>query len=148
MGAYGSSDTNRCRGADVVIEIMLPFKATGKLVFDPGIGTKQFDPWWALLACDEQIIEFYRWILLKHGVKTMPNALWGPHISVIKGEEPKIMNLWGVPSVPVEFWYTNSIRWHDRHAWLDVWSPQMSLIREDMGLPPKCFFHMTIGNIT
>lgn len=123
-------------------------KSTGYLRFDPLRGTKHFDPWWALLMCDEGIPELYAWFLRKYGIATEPSTLWGCHVSVIKGQEPSNKSQWGKRFDPIEFWYTNQIRWDNRkHAWLDVFSPDMSKIRESMGLPPKCFFHLTVGRL-
>lgn len=121
-------------------------KSTGLLRFDPLQGTKHFDPWWALLMCDTGIIKFYAWLLKKYGIPTDPSTLWGTHISVIKGHEPVNKELWGKKFEPVEFWYSNQIRWDNKkHAWLDVYSSKMSEIRQSMGLAPKCNFHLTIG---
>lgn len=121
------------------------FKSKGTLWFDPQKG-KRFDPWWALLITEEDIVDYYRWILKKWGIDTEPNKLWGPHISVIKGQEPADKTLWGTQFEPVEFWYTNQIRFdNDKHAWLDCFSPEMYDIRIKMGLPGKSFYHMTLG---
>jgi hypothetical protein len=123
-------------------------RSEGQLVFDPKRGTKYFEPWWALLACDQDIARFYAWLLKKHGLPTQKNGLWGAHVSVIKGDEPPEKNLWGKPHKLIEFWYTNQIRWDNGvHAWLDVCCPQMSAIRQSMGLPPKDFYHMTLGRL-
>lgn len=127
------------------MDVLLQFKSYGKLIFDPGKGTKHFDPNWALLLVEEDIPMYYGWILKKYGIPTLPNKLWNAHISVIKGEECKNKKLWDKEFPLVEFWYSNIIRWHHKHAWIDVFSPEMSEIREKLGLLPKCFFHLTIG---
>jgi hypothetical protein len=125
-------------------------KTTGSLEFDPKIGTKHYEPWWALLRADEPTIDFYAWLLKRgHGIEVVTHQLWGSHISVVKGQEPSFKDQWGKnQGKEVEYWYTNQVRWDNmKHAWLDVFSPQMSDIREEMGLPPKCFFHLTIGRL-
>lgn len=123
-------------------------KSYGTLWFDPLHGTKHFDPWWALLKVDKGTIDYYRWLLKSHGIHTMPNKLWGPHVSVIKGCEPKERQFWGADFGLVEFWYSNYIRWDNgRHAWLDVFCPQMNDIRLKLGIYGKSFFHMTLGII-
>lgn len=123
-------------------------KSHGWLQFDPRRGTKHFEPWWALLMCDDGIPELYAWFLRKYGIATDPSKLWGTHISVIKGHEPLDKSMWGKRFQPIEFWYSNQIRWDNKvHAWLDVFSPQMSEIRESMGLAPKTHFHLTIGRL-
>ena len=120
-------------------------RSTGLLRFDPKKGTKHFDPWWALLECDEGIVGFYAWLLKSYGIASYPNKLWGPHISVIKGDPAN--DLWGCrEGEEVDFWYTDNIRWDNgKHAWLDCYSERMSEIRVEMGLPPKAHFHLTIG---
>lgn len=124
-------------------------KTTGRLRYDPRSGTKHDEPWWALLDCDDGIAKFYAWLLKQYGVVADTFNLWGTHVSVVKGQEPEFKGRWGeAAGRDVEFWYTNQIRWDNgKHAWLDVFSPEMSAIREAMGLPPKCFFHLTIGRL-
>lgn len=130
-------------------DVLFEHRATGRLHFDPLVNTKHFDPWWALLICDEGIVSFYAWLLKRYGVPTEQNKLWGPHISVIKSQEPQDKTNWGKgEGSDVEFWYTTKIRWdNEKHAWLDVFSPQMSRIREELGLAPKCYYHLTIGRL-
>ncbi len=123
-------------------------KAYGRLEFDPKSGTKHFEPWWALLITDRDIPRLYGWFLRKYGIATDPNGLWGSHVSVIKGDEPTNKSIWGKNFQPIEFWYSNHIRWdNQKHAWLDVFSIEMSKIRESMGLPTKTHYHLTIGRL-
>lgn len=131
------------------MDVWFRHKTTGRLKYDPRKNTKHYEPWWALLLCEEEIPRLYAWFLLRHGVPTEPtNKLWGAHVSVIKGQKPPDEKLWGrKKNHTVEFWYTNQIRWNHTHAWLDVWSPEMSEIRESMGLPPKVFYHLTLGRL-
>ena len=123
-------------------------KAVGRLQYDPRKNTKHYEPWWALLMCDPELPKLYAWYLKTYGIDTETNNLWGSHISVIKGQEPKNKELWGKRNIYVDFWHTNIIRWdNNKHAWLDCSSPDMSAIRESLGLTPKCFFHLTIGRL-
>jgi hypothetical protein len=130
-------------------EIYFRYRSFGTLHFDPKPGTKHFEPWWALLVCDEGIVTLYSWFLKTYGLETEPNKLWGSHVSVIKGQEPNDKAAWGRDEGKrVEFWYTDKIRWdNDKHAWLDVFSPQMCQIREGIGLPGKSFYHLTLGRL-
>lgn len=66
------------------------FTSTGILHYDPGQGQKHYEPWWALLVCDDEVARYYAWQLKKHGVEVYPNdkGLWGTHVSVLKGEAP------------------------------------------------------------
>lgn len=125
----------------------------GRLVFDPGRDTKHYSSWWAILETDPGILDFYCWLSLKWGVLITRNNLWGPHISVIKGEEPPNKGLWGHDFGLVDFSYTNTIRYDNGcHAWLDVHSSELNDIRAEFGLSRKInfgdhprHFHMTLG---
>lgn len=120
---------------------------TGYLVFDPLRGTKHFEPWWALLACDDQIPRYYAWFLARQGKPVWVTGLWGTHVSVVKHEEPPDKAAWGVGG-EVEFRYTPQVRWDNgKHAWLDVYSPALSQVRTSLGLPAKEWFHLTIGRL-
>jgi hypothetical protein len=130
-------------------QIYFRYRSLGALHFDPKKDTKHFEPWWVLLLCDDGIVTLYRWFLKTYGLDTEPNRLWGAHVSVIKGQEPTKKELWGTKEGQrVEFWYTDQIRWdNEKHAWLDCFSPEMSNIRQEMGLPGKSFFHLTLGRL-
>jgi hypothetical protein len=132
------------------MEAYFPYKSTGVLRFDPQKGTKHFEPWWGLLACCKGIPLYYSWFLKKNkGIDIMFNALWGSHVSVIKGEKVRDRRLWAKDEGRrVEFWYSNVVRMDNReHAWLDVFSPDMSDIRVALGLRPKSFYHLTVGRL-
>lgn len=130
------------------------FQSYGILCFDPGKGTKHFDPYWAIVECDRDIADYYRWHLLQRGVDTWPpNGLWGFHISAIKGEEPtKNLNEWGkFHGHKISFNYGDYISYSNgRHAWLNCWSDDLSDIREYYGLDVaerKLKYHMTLGRL-
>ena len=128
-------------------------RSTGTLMYEPGKGTKHYVPWWAIVRTDPGIIDLYCWLSRRYGKPITQNKLWGPHISGIKGEEPKNMDAWGKDFGEIEFWYSNVIRYDNgMHAWLDIWSPMLHDIREQLGLPAKIgfgghprHFHMTLG---
>jgi len=126
-------------------------RSTGALEFDPGKATKHFKPWWLLLRCDPEIIEYYKWFLLRYGFPVQRNALWGAHISVVKGEEPPDKTLWGLSSMEgleLDFYYSHYVRAENGcHWWVDCYSQGLSSLRETMGLPPKLTYHLTIGRI-
>ena len=128
-------------------------RSTGRIEYDPQQGTKYFEPWWALLICDQEIINYYCWFSRRYGRPIEKNYLWGAHVSVIKGEEPLAKELWGHDWGKIELWYTSVIRYDNGcHAWLDVWCPKLHEIRESFGAPPKVnfgghprHFHLTLG---
>lgn len=130
------------------MDVNFRYKSYGYLHFDPKKGTKHFEPWWALLLCGEGIRTLYAYFLKCYGIETERNMLWGSHVSVIKGHEPENKERWGKDhNRRVEFWYTDQIRWNETHAWVDVFSPEMSDIRESLGLAPRSNFHLTIGSM-
>lgn len=127
------------------------FTATGVLHYDPGKGTKGFDPHWALLLCDNEIAAYYSWLLKRRGIAVHSNdkGLWKTHVSVLKGDVPPKLDAWGkYEGYEVEFHYSNQIRYDNgKHAWVDVYSPQLGSIREELGFDFKPWYHMTIGRL-
>jgi hypothetical protein len=125
--------------------------STGILQYDPGQGTKQFEPWWALLLCDDELSKYYAWQLKKHGIEVYPNdkGLWKTHVSVFKGDAPTQPENWAkYNGYEVEFHYTHLIRFENgKHAWIDVYSEDLSAIREELGFPFKPWYHLTIGRL-
>jgi hypothetical protein len=127
------------------------FTSTGILYYDPGLGTKQFEPWWALLLCDNEISRYYAWQLRRQGIEVHSNdkGLWKTHVSVMKGEAPANPSLWKkYDGYEVEFHYSHIIRYDNgEHAWVDVYSEDFSAIREELGFPCKPWYHMTVGRL-
>lgn len=124
-------------------------EGVGRLVFDPLQGTKHFDPWWMLLVIDDEgILDYYSYWLKRVGEHVHKTKLWGTHVSVIKHEEPPDKALWGRDWGDVSFHYAHTVRRDNgRHAWVDVYSPELSSIRQSLGLPAKEWFHLTIGRL-
>ncbi|MBY0461122.1 MAG: hypothetical protein K2V38_27690 [Gemmataceae bacterium] len=130
--------------------VYFPHESVGRVQFDPGLNTRAFEPWWVLLTCDPGIVDYYAWLLRRHGVAIHKGSAFGPHVSVVKGEEPPEKGAWGVDPGPLAFRYSNVVRWDNgRHAWLDVWSPDLADLRARLGFggPPKMSFHLTLGRM-
>jgi hypothetical protein len=126
------------------------YESTGRVQFDPGLGTRLWEPWWGILLCDGGIVDYYAWMLQRYGIAIHKGSTLGPHITFVRGLEPPDKSLWGVDPGPVAFRYTNVIRWDNgRHAWLDVWSPPLAEIRSRLGFqtPEKVSFHFTLGRL-
>jgi hypothetical protein len=124
--------------------------STGTALYDPGQGTKHFEPWWALLLCDEGILEYHAWLMRRQGVEVEVGSRWGAHICFVRGEQPADLRAWGVDPGPITFQYTPVVDWtNGYHAWLWVWSPQLTDLRQRLGLPvkPRTFYHLTIGRL-
>jgi len=89
------------------------FTSTGILQYDPGKGSRQFDPDWAILLCDDELSRYYAWLLKSHGIETYSNdkGLWKTHISVMKGEDVPDPTHWGrYDGYEVEFHYNHILR--------------------------------------
>jgi hypothetical protein len=128
-----------------------PHTSAGTVCFDPGRGTPAFEPWWALLECDPGVVEYHAWHLARRGVPVDTASRWGPHICFVRGEVPARPEEWGkATGWRVEFRYAHTPRWDNgRHAWLDVWCPELLDLRSSLGLPAKrkTTFHLTIGRL-
>lgn len=136
--------------------------SVGNLVYDK-LDIKQpksKSPYWARVYVDKGILDFYFWLAEKKGIKLDKGVRGGPHITFIRGEEPKDKSLWGYEAGEVEFRYSNIIRMDNGyHAWLDVYSEQLNDIRLKLGYPPKpekilsngfvkaMSYHLTIGRM-
>src|ERR1700688_244299 len=125
------------------------FTSSGILQFDPLKGTKHFEPWWCLLSCDKQIAEYYSWLIKRYGLPVNTSSPWGTHISVIRGDTIPDPSAWGkLEGVEGEFAYNHVVRYDNgQHAWVDVYSEDLSGVREMLGLKPKPWFHLTIGRL-
>lgn len=125
------------------------FNSSGIFHYDPLPNSKHYEPWWGLLKCDDQIVKYYAWLLKRQGVEVDTVSLWGTHISVFKGEvPPNNVNWKKYEDYEVEFNYNHIIRFDNgRHAWIDIYSEDLSAIREELGFPFKPWFHLTIGRI-
>lgn len=129
----------------------MPFKSTGTLIYDPHLADqKRMKPYWLILSCDEGVSRYYAWLLLRERcVKLGSKCLWGSHISVVRGEQPK-EGWWGKAGVgeTIEFSYEPVVFGDGTYFWLEIECPRMSEIRGYYGLSPKPYFnfHLTIGN--
>ncbi len=134
----------------IEIDDYYPFKSSGKIIYDPKRG-KVCDPFWAIVVCDEGIIDYYRWHLLRWGIESERGSLWGSHISFVKGERPKDISLWKkYDGLKIEFSLSNNIRFDNGiHIWLDIYSPQLHDIRKELGLKDlsSMSLHLTLGRL-
>lgn len=134
---------------------MYPFKSFGRIV--AGKALEHFTkarPWWMILQCDQGIMEYYRWWIHNHYrdvwgrpiYKTCP-PLARSHISVVRGEEPRIPNVWDkLIGQRLEFKYNFDLQTNGKHWWVYVEAPALLQIRRDLGLnPPKFPLHLTVA---
>lgn len=112
--------------------------ASGKIFDDSG--------WWLFCSVEWGIIDFYGWLARRYGMNLVKGSWSGPHVSIVRGEEPVDKNLWRrLQKVEVPFQYSNQIRANDGHIWLDVEPTHFNEIRRELGLPSRRGFHITLG---
>ena len=130
---------------------MEPFKAKGKIIYDPVAGKAQ-NPWWVIVECPKDIIDYYHhWVLKEEQVK-LNKPLFGAHISVIRGEEPPEakQKLWReLHEQEVEFTYSHEVENDGEYYWLRVECKALNELRNQLGLSEEVQFgfHLTIGRL-
>ncbi len=125
-------------------------KSSGTILWDAGKRSTGWAPHWALVLVDKGITDYYAWLLKRWGMPVQKGSVYGPHISMIKGETPTIFTAWGKDFGVIDFHYSHVCRWDNgKHVWVDVWCPKLHDIRRELGLPSKSTnsFHMTIGRL-
>lgn len=130
----------------------LPFKGTGKIVYDPfRAGMKAKTDWWVVIEVDKEITRYYRWWLNYQFGLILDAPAWDAHCSVVRSERPKpgTEHLWkklhgkvididfghivkNAPSKP-EFWY------------IDAYAPEIDEIRNGFGLKTFHDYHITVA---
>jgi hypothetical protein len=127
------------------------FKAKGTVIFDPTAG-EAANKWWAIVECPKDIIDYYKYWVTKNQKIKISAPLFGSHISIIRGEEPKdkFKHLWRFRhGEEVEFTYTPDYENLGEYWWLNVECPRLVEIRRELGLSdlPDYKFHLTIGKL-
>jgi hypothetical protein len=107
--------------------------------------------WWVILDCDPELGRLLRhlYTVAAFRTRTVQPPLWGPHVSVIRGEEPPDKAAWKrLVGEPVEFEYEPEVRETDDYLWVPVRCLRMLDHREELGLSrvPNPPLHLTIGN--
>lgn len=128
------------------------WESAGKVKYDPVSDRTTFEPHWVILLCDKEIIRYYQHIYFKTNYKKLQTAAWGSHISIIRGEKPKIIKNWKMYDnkiIDFNYIYDGEFYTNDKHVWIKARSPKFDIIRESLGLSPKPFldFHISIGSI-
>lgn len=124
--------------------------SAGVVQFDPGQGTRYFEPHYALLLCDGGILDYFAWLMSRQGMPVQKWSRWGPHVTFVRGEEPAAPELWGqAEGEVVPFRYSHEVHWvNGTHAWVNVWCPRLTEIRSSLGLTAKpARYHLTIGKL-
>jgi hypothetical protein len=120
----------------------------------PGVHTRRdggSTRWWLIVDCDPDLGRLLRHLftLAHHRTRALNNPLWGPHISVIRGEEPAHAGEWGhLDGTQVTFDYDPDVQETNGFLWCPVHCPAALDLRERLGLArePSPPLHLTIGN--
>ncbi|MBP3956555.1 hypothetical protein J8F10_14845 [Gemmata sp. G18] len=107
--------------------------------------------WWLIIDCDPDLGRYLRHLFTvgHYRTRSLQQPLWGPHISVIRGNEPPDPAAWGqLDGAAVEFEYDSVVRETGGFVWCPVECPEALAVRETLGLPrcPDPPLHLTIGN--
>jgi hypothetical protein len=134
-------------------------------------GTLRYSPkreasdqnWWLILDCDPALGEYYRHLYhhSNHRCRKLARPFWGPHITVVRNEEPaeEFKQFWKLHAgEKIEFQYHGGVKDNyspDRYRsfyWVDVVCPRFAEIRQELGLADvstawtRGGLHLTIGS--
>jgi len=107
--------------------------------------------YWLVAHIDPELGRYYREGFNRAnrfvGVK-VGDTHWGPHVSIVRNEEPPRLALWNLyHERDIEFYYEPVYKTNGKHIWFDVICDEMMRIRERLGLkqPPFYNLHLTLG---
>lgn len=135
----------------------MTFNSEGILNFDPipitGKAEKMFKPFWAIINTNDDLDDYYRWLLLRRFNIILQAPAWGPHITVADGQPPLIKGTWEkikqeYDQKVIPFTYQNTPLSNGRHWWLRVQCPIITEIREKLNVQRtnlKWGLHLTLG---
>ena len=108
--------------------------------------------WWLILDGDPELGRLVRhlYALAIHRTRVVRPPMWGPHVSVVRGEVPPQAAAWHrLAGQAFEFEYDDYVRETDGYLWFPVRCPATVELREELGLPPEPDppLHFTIGNV-
>ena len=140
------------------------YNGSGRLIYDPKRpGMKTRTEWWAVVNIDDEIARYYRWWVEQNSqvfgltkIKLYQPS-WGAHISVIRGEKPQddLMYLWKkYHGEWINFRYSGFVKQSgnstgsnrpNHYFFVEVDSPRLVEIRQELNRPTDWKFHITIG---
>lgn len=128
------------------------WKSTGIVRYDPKVERGTFKENWVILQCDRELVRYYQHVFYTLYFKKLQTAMWGSHISIVRGEKPT-KDAWKQYNgriIEFSYIYEGGFYTNGQHFWLKVWSPAFGNIRESLGLSrdPKVPFHLSIGSLS
>ena len=106
---------------------------------------------WLVVHCCEDLARYYvnifNWENRFNGLK-IGSTHWGPHISIVRNEEPIDKALWSLyHEQEIEFEYEPIFRTNGKHLWFNVKCDEFFHIRKRLGLSLEAFYkwHITLG---
>ncbi len=107
---------------------------------------------WIIAKMDNDIAEYYQWLIFKETLLKAQTPKEGAHVTVLAGkyEKPKVDGLWKKhEDVEIFFHYDSYLHFDGTYFWLTGESSFLSAVRTDLGLSPTPFhpFHLTVGNL-
>lgn len=128
----------------------LMFLSSGILKYFPLEGVEG-NIGWLILKSDPELCLYYCWFIEKClGIK-LQQSMHKCHISVIRGEVIPLPDTWNAYSGKlIHFHYSNLISTNGKYWWINIYSPCLVAIRQELGLAPQpeINFHLTIGVLT
>jgi hypothetical protein len=134
-----------------------PHKTTGTIKYDPPRpGMKRKTEGWCVLDIDREITRHLRWwVKTKYHLDLIPPA-WDAHVSIFRGEKyASNKHLWKkYHGKKIEIEYSHFIRQtgdtkpgSHRFFFVDVKSPFITEMRNEMGLKSDWNQHITFGKL-
>jgi hypothetical protein len=120
------------------------YTSTAKIQYGPGVKI------WGLV--DKDLVKYYQSLIPKY--IDYQKQKYEPHISLIRvveqlREDFAFKYWWKYQAFTFEFTYDGILRHDDKYIWMDVRSPEIVRIREELGLRGYRYgdcSHITIGN--
>ena len=107
--------------------------------------------WWLVVHICPELGRYYRrgfnwWNRFAGGL--VGDTKWGPHISVVRKEEPLYWKRWdSYHEIDIEFEYEAKYETDGKHLWLPISCERLLDIREELGLRRRPYYglHATLG---
>lgn len=107
--------------------------------------------WWLIIQFDREVGRYLRRLheISSTNASQLSEPLWGPHVSVVRGEKPPHLESWrDRQGREVTLEYTQAPQETDGYIYFPVQCKEALNYRDLLGLPrqPQWPLHLTIGN--